>query len=393
MNEITDKKLKILVLHNTLTPYRIPLFQAMSKSPGYEFRFVFAYRIIDMHVRHKFGHQWTFDQDLGIDYGILPSKEIHTRYGTLYFVTNLKMLTQKCDLVVLSDHLNIPELLLFIYTKLKKIPVLRWLETTNNSLEGMSEFKIYLKAYLNRISDSIIVPGSESRDYVLGTTHWEDNLYFCHDTVKNEVFQKARVIPKEELMRNKEKLGLKGIVIGYFGQFIERKGLDVLLKAVSMIKSNKEFSLLFVGDGPLKEELNAMHQSINSYPLSFTGYIKQEDLPSYYALCDMTVLPSFVDIWGMVVNESIATGVPVICSSGVGAKDMIRDGKSGFIFEKGDAKGLTTAIEKMLESEELRNSMTKEADKILEDYTIEKAKEQFLEAINRTYLNAKKKRS
>jgi phosphatidylinositol alpha-mannosyltransferase len=94
----------------------------------------------------------------------------------------------------------------------------------------------------------------------------------------------------------------------------------------------------------------------------------------------------------MVVNESMAAGVPVICSSGVGAaQDLIRNGKSGLIFQKGNAQELATAIETMLSSEKLRKDMVVEADKILDDYTVEKARDQFLYAIDMTYSYAKNK--
>lgn len=375
--------LRVLVLHNTLSPYRIPLFQALSKSSGYHFDFFFSSRNIDV-------HRWEFEEDLGFHYGILPVKTIRTKYGTLYFLTDIRMITCQCDLIVLSDHLNIPELTLQIYAKFKKIPVLRWLAMTKNSLEGMSMIKIKLKAWLNQISEGILVPGNEGREYVFETTKREDNIYICNNSVHNELFSKARAIPHETVLGLKQKFGLKGFVISFFGQFVERKGIDVLLKAINLVNPQYEFSLLFVGDGPLKAELLRKKDENGKYPIAFAGYINPSELPVYYALSDITVLPSYVDTWGMVVNESMAAGVPVICSTGAGAaRDLIRPGKSGLLFEKGDAQGLASAIEAMLSSDQLRQNMVKEADKILENYTVEKARDQFLDAIDKTYAHSK----
>src|SRR3989338_2300748 len=110
-----NNDLRVLVLHNTLSPYRVPLFQALSKSRGYQFKFLFSSRQIDE-------HKWQFGQDLGFNYDILPTKQMRTKQGTPYFLKDLRMLAKQCDLVVLSDHLNIPELALQSYTSLKKIP-------------------------------------------------------------------------------------------------------------------------------------------------------------------------------------------------------------------------------------------------------------------------------
>lgn len=377
-----NNDLRVLVLHNTLSPYRVPLFRALSQSRGYQFKFLFSSRSIE-------AHQWKFDQDLGFNYDILPTKQMRTKQGTLYFLKDMRMLAKHCDLVVLSDHLNIPELALQSYTSLKGLPKLRWLELTKNSLKDMPKIKIKLKAFLNRMSDGILVPGSAAKEYVWETTRREDNIYFCNNAVHNEFFARARTVPQKKRNELKKEFGLTGPVIAYFGQFIRRKGLDVLLEALDLVDRKYKFSLLLVGDGQLKGELLNKLNKIKRCPFHFTGYIDPIELPLYYALSDLTVLPSYLDIWGMVINESMAAGVPVICSTGVGAgRDLIRPGKSGLIFEKGSVRELASALETMLSSNELRENMVREADKILENYTIEKARDQFLDAIDRTYAYA-----
>lgn len=377
-----NNDLRVLVLHNTLSPYRVPLFQALSKSRGYQFKFLFSSRQIDE-------HKWQFGQDLGFNYDILPTKQMRTKQGTLYFLKDMRMLAKQCDLVVLSDHLNIPELALQSYASLKRLPKLRWLELTKGSLADMPKVKIILKALLNRISDGILVPGTAAKEYVLGTTHREDNIYFCNNVVRNESFAKARAVPQEQKNALKKKFRLTGPVIAYFGQFIERKGLRTLMEALELVDRKYQFSLLLVGEGQLKEELLNKLTKMKRCLFYFAGYIDPSDLSLYYALSDLTVLPSHLDIWGMVVNESIAAGVPVICSTGVGAaRDLIQPGKSGLIFEKGNVRELASALEKMLSSKGFRESMVRVADKMLENYTIEKARDQFLDAIDRTYAYA-----
>ncbi|MBN1870869.1 MAG: glycosyltransferase family 4 protein [Candidatus Omnitrophica bacterium] len=373
--------LRVLVLHNTLSPYRIVLFKALAESEKYIFKFLF-------YVKQHNDHKWEFPENLGFDYSIMDTFDIKTPGGTLYFIKDLSLFRGTYDLVVISDHINIPETLLQIYAKIKGIPILRWTEATKLMLKNVGRIKRGFKALLNKTSDAMLVPGAESREYVQSTT--KKPIYTCNNVVDNELFAQARNVSRDVVIRKKEQFGLQGVVISFFGQFVKRKGVEILIKALDFVQSQEEFSLLLVGDGILKNKIFAELNRNKRYKFFMAGYVDQNMLPTYYAISDIVVLPSYLDVWGMVVNESIAAGVPVICSDGAGAsRDLIHPGESGLIFPKEDVGALASAIETMLSSVELRRNMVVKADKILENYTVEKAKDQFLKAINSTYRTIK----
>ena len=376
-------KLRVLVYHNSLSPYRLPLFRALSQSPGYQFQFLFPTKVEE-------NRQWKFPDELDANFNVLSARKIRSRHGTLYLWMGLQKIVEKYDLLVLNDHLNMPELALQTNAIFNRVPVIRWIATTRNSLEGMLRVKVKSKAFLNRVADSILVTGREAWDYAFETTNHKENIYVCNNVIDNAIYRRAREVPENKVLELKHKFGLKGIVISYCGRLISCKGLDLLLKAAERIASKLSFSILLIGDGPLREELENTFKVSNRHRMYITGYTDPADIPIYYSLCDVLVLPSFVDTWGMVVNEAMAAGVPVICSTGAGAsRDLIRHGKSGMIFKKGDVDGLTAAMELLLSSKALRKSMVKEADKILEHFTIETARDQFIEAIDKTYPYAK----
>ena len=83
----------------------------------------------------------------------------------------------------------------------------------------------------------------------------------------------------------------------------------------------------------------------------FAGFKNQSELPPYYTCLDMFVLPSRFDPWGLVLNEAMLFGVPVVASTGVGAGlDLIQDGKNGYVFEVGDVDALTGALRSLVRS-------------------------------------------
>jgi len=379
-----DHVLHVGVLHKSLTPYRIPFFQSLSKSKRHHFDFFFTSSAFD-------GHPWKFEKNLGFNYQILPSKDNHSKKSPLYFLKDFPMISQKYDLVILGDHLNAPQLVSYLNARFKKIPILRWIPETKNSVEGMPRIKAKVKRFINRMSDGVLVPGSAGKEYIAETTKRTGHIYPVYNVVNNELFRKARTIPKSTSEELKRKYKLKGTVISFFGRLIGRKGIDVLLNAVDLVNTREEFSLMLVGEGPLREEI--LRRKDNSrVPIHLIDYVAPEDLPKYYAISDITVLPSYIDTWGMVINESMVAGVPVICSTGAGAAmDLVKHNTSGLVFEKGNAQDLASAIEVMLSNEQFRCNLIKEADKIIENYTIEKARDQFLDAVDRTYERMKQK--
>ncbi|MCC5806477.1 MAG: glycosyltransferase family 4 protein [Opitutales bacterium] len=139
-------------------------------------------------------------------------------------------------------------------------------------------------------------------------------------------------------------------VILFCGQMIERKGLDILLKAFARVReAGLDARLLLVGR---EEALPAMLEEI---PEKFHGDIENagfqapEALPAFFRRADLFVLPSRYDGWGVVVNQAVGAGLPVIVSDAVGAgPDLVREDRNGFVFPSGDADALAECIDRLL---------------------------------------------
>ena len=137
------------------------------------------------------------------------------------------------------------------------------------------------------------------------------------------------------------------VVFLFCGQMIARKGVDLLLAAFARLEGAR---LLLVGrEAELPELLAALPQSVRER-IEYAGFQAPEELPRFFARADVFVLPSRYDGWGVVVNQALGAGLPVICSDAVGAgHDLVDEERNGLRFTAGDAAALEHAMRRFLD--------------------------------------------
>ena len=135
-------------------------------------------------------------------------------------------------------------------------------------------------------------------------------------------------------------------VILFLGKLIEKKRPMDLLRAYELLITNNQLpiipSLVFVGDGALRPDLETYVKEHDLNGVHFAGFKNQTEIPEYYAMADVFVLPSGPgETWGLVVNEAMCFGLPVIVSDMVGCgPDLVKDGENGYLFDLGDVEML-----------------------------------------------------
>ena len=118
----------------------------------------------------------------------------------------------------------------------------------------------------------------------------------------------------------------------FAGRLVAEKGIFDLLDAYQSLAPSvrDEVGLVFVGDGAARSAIQQSAAAINGGSIQFTGFAQRESLPAYYALADALVFPTHTDPWGLVVNEAMACGLPVICSDVAGCvADLVESGWNG----------------------------------------------------------------
>jgi len=183
----------------------------------------------------------------------------------------------------------------------------------------------------------------------------------------------------------KENIGLKKdeVLALSVQRLVPKKGIEHLLYAMSIIiKENPNVKLAVVGDGPEKWRLMELTKKLRiSKNVTFTGFVDSEDLPKYYSVCDIFVLHSLYEQFGIVLVEAMACAKPVV-STNVGAiPEIVDDGKTGLLVEPKNPKQLAEAILKLASDPVLRNRLGRAGlRKVKEKYDWDIITDKYLDA-------------
>lgn len=180
----------------------------------------------------------------------------------------------------------------------------------------------------------------------------------------------CKSISLKEKKHCREKIGFKEDVIVLFsGQFIYRKGIDVLLNAASDVDGN--CGIYIVGGKPTSDYLSIVSQN-KLTNVHFVDFKTPKELALYYKAADVYVLPTREDIWGLVINEAMSYGLPVIttdkCLAGL---ELIDCGKNGYIIPADNHLELSKCINTLARNRDLRESMGAYSKIKIQKYTLE----------------------
>jgi glycosyltransferase involved in cell wall biosynthesis len=156
------------------------------------------------------------------------------------------------------------------------------------------------------------------------------------------------------------------------GQFIYRKGFDILLKAINLLPKQLEIKLKIIGGIPNEELKKLKELSPFKNNIDFIDYLSKDKLDEHYEKSDIFILPTREDIWGLVVNEALSKGIPVITSDKCGAGlELIKNAYNGFIFKSEDITELYSLILKVSNEPKLLLEMKNNCINSIKDFTIE----------------------
>jgi glycosyltransferase involved in cell wall biosynthesis len=172
-----------------------------------------------------------------------------------------------------------------------------------------------------------------------------------------------RSAPRSPLVRRTEPDQGTFCELIFAGQLIERKGIDLLLEAMACLPHERDgLSLVIAGDGNWRGYLQdkAAVQGLSNL-VHFTGVIPSSEILARIAQADMLVLPSRWDGWGLVVNEALMAGVPVLVSDRCGAADLVGNGRNGYVFRSEDVLDLQNKLREFLSHRQAWGQLRAEA--------------------------------
>ncbi|MGQ0813461.1 MAG: glycosyltransferase family 4 protein [Gemmatimonadota bacterium] len=340
--------MRVALLTNFIPPYRVRLYEALAKEAGELRVFVSTRMESNRQWQPDFGSLDVVEQRTLTMRGTWQTQtfsepyELHVPYDT---VTQLRKWRPD---VILSGEFGARSLLAMAYARATRTPIALWAMLSEHTENGRGSVRNLARRWLVRNAGTIIVNGASGARYFQRFGVNDDRLLRVHQSLDMNAFL---ALPLERPAHDE-------FYLLHVGSLSERKGVRLLLEALTQwtaANPTRRVRLTLVGDGPLAEELK---ESPGPPGPHFVGSVPYGELPQWYGRADALMFPSLGDEWGLVVNEALAAGVPVMGSAFAQAVDeLIEDGVNGWVFRPDDVAAVTKALDRVLKTH--RNELTR----------------------------------
>jgi glycosyltransferase involved in cell wall biosynthesis len=358
------QSVKLAIVHNTITPYRHPLFETLSQDLD-----LIVYYCSVKHSSRKWD-LWPRNYDY--KYKILPRIPLKTPIGdqSLNFSIVKELVSNRPHVLILSDYTDPTTWLALTVAKLLNIPLIYWTEGIKEPQSILGKISRPLRTLFIKKSDSIIVPGRLSKNYVFSLGANAEKVFIAPNTIDNGLFIRISKELRSCKIELKNQLGFKDkVVLLYVGQLIKRKGVEYLLYTYEKLEQEQDnIALLIVGSGPSESFLKELAISLKIRNVKFIGSgLSSRELVQVFSIADLFVLPTQEDLWGFVINEAMACGLPIVATrASQAAQEMIRYGENGYVVKEADSVELYNALENLIRDSELRGKMAEGSREIVE---------------------------
>lgn len=316
---------KVLFVTNLPAPYKISYFELLSQSIDLTVLF-------ERRTASNRNEKWRNDEKRSFKETYLDGISIGEESS--FAPTIIRCIrTGNYDSIIMNGYSSPTAMLAIEYMRKHRIPFGLMFDGMLPREDG--KIKGHLKRHLIGAASFWLSSGDMTTEQLLKYGAKKERIYkYPFSSIKEA---EIAAVPYDK-SAYKQKIGCKSErMILYVGQFIHRKGIDVLLKAHAALPDSFELRIVGGENYPLEQDCKNV---------VFEGFKTKEELKCYFAAADVLVLPTREDIWGLVVNEAFAFGLPVITSNQCGAgMEMISEGVNGFIFPSEDAEALSKAIQ------------------------------------------------
>jgi len=350
-------KRRLVIVTEIISPYRIPLFNALAEHPDVDLHVIFLAET-DPKLR-----QWeVYKKEIRFPFQVVRSWRKHiAKYNLLVNVGVSRALNQsKPDAILCGGYNYIASWQALLWARRKKVPFLLWSESNSQDLRGAHLFVEFLKRQFLRRCDGFVVPGSSALEYLRAHGVNDEDVFTAPNAVDNELFATAAGKARRNETSLRRELALPDRYFLFVGRLVREKGVFELLSAYANLeeKLRAEIGLVFVGGGECRQQLEELAISISRETIKFAGFAQREQLGSYYGLAEMLILPTYTDTWGMVVNEAMACGLPVLVSRVAGcATELVRENWNGILVAPRDIRSLEQAMRCLVAESDICKTM------------------------------------
>ena len=348
---------RLVVLTEIIAPYRIPVFNVLAQRNGVDLHVIFLAEN-DPALR-----QWrVYQEEIRFSCQVLPSWR--RRFGKHNFLLNwgLKAALRRAGpgVILCGGYNYIASWQALSWARRNHVPFLLWVESTAKDLRGSLALIESLKTKFMHRCSAFIVPGKSAFEYLRNYGVPEEIIFTAPNAVDIELFARRAEAARKDAERRRQALQLPSLFFLFVGRLVPEKGVFDLLQAYGTLapELRAKIGLVFVGDGDARSKLYERAAAVAPGTVVFAGFAQREQLASYYALAEALVFPTHTDTWGLVVNEAMACGLPVISTDAAGCTaDLVENNWNGRVIRAGDTSQLASAMEELARDEELRSRM------------------------------------
>jgi glycosyltransferase involved in cell wall biosynthesis len=295
---------------------------------------------------------------------------------------------ERYDALIVHGYAHVTEWLAFLGARRSGTPILLRGESTllgRRPPAVAAAKRLTLGALLPRIHGALAI-GTLNREFYLAYGVPDDRIFWVPYAVDNARFraEAARWQPSRPALRAALGLPPDLPVVLYAGKLIPRKRPLDLLEAYARIAADHPAALVLLGEGMERPRLEAAIARHGLPHVRITGFVNLSEIGRYYAAADVLVLPSEYEPWGLVLNEGMCFGLPVVASDAVGAApDLVRAEDNGFVYAAGDVAALAHALRRLLGDPALRARMGARSREIVAGFSYDADVDGILEALRR----------
>jgi glycosyltransferase involved in cell wall biosynthesis len=242
-----------------------------------------------------------------------------------------------------------------------RVPVVVMSESTTWD-EARRGWKEWIKSRVIHLCSSALVGGSPHADYMAQLGMPRERIFTGYDAVDNDYFERGAAQARSQSGEMRQKLGLPETYFLASARFAPKKNLSRLIQAYARYRKLAETSvtaipweLVIVGDGAAREALlgECADLGVREY-VHLVGAKSYSELPVYYGLASAFIHASTTEQWGLVVNEAMASGLPVLVSNRCGcAPDLVQEGVNGFTFDPLSVEDMAQRMSQLVASPQL----------------------------------------
>jgi glycosyltransferase involved in cell wall biosynthesis len=400
-----QRKIRIAFLNTHPIQYFAPLYAYLNQEDDLA---VTAIYLSDYSIRgatdRAFGNEVKWDIDLLSGYETRFVAGAGRRAEPRGFFSMIaprvwrEVIKGRFDVLMVHGHTPAAMVVAVAAAKWARMPVFMRSEThlglRRSVLKSALRYPVMKTFY--RMIDCVLAIGSANAEFYRAMGVPDRRMFFMPYTVDNARFISASRITTSDRADVRASLGVKDDrpIVLFAAKFQRRKRPNDLLHAAAQLnRDGLVFHVAMIGSGEMETDLRHLAARLGLKNVHFSGFVNQSALPRTYAACDVFVLPSEDEPWGLAVNEAMCAGLPIIASDEIGCvPDLVQSGFNGRTFATGDVGELANALRPLIKQSEMRLRMGRSSREIITRWSYAECRDGLRAALASVGLESKSRR-